>query len=133
MILAAKWIKMVQMYIFMWLIAQLEKFCHIRMNGWKGIEFIISFPDINFFIKKYFFEKNIFYRKITNERASTDLKYIVTSRLGVQATDIHVPYKDLPDGLPGSKGIFCTFYVKLIAFFTWNQKKSIQTLMFFQE
>merc|ERR1712241_1356204 len=44
-------------------------------------------------------------RKITNERASTDLKYIVTSRLGVQATDIHVPYKDLPDGLPGSKGI----------------------------
>ena len=60
----------------------------------------------------------MFYRKITNVRASTDLKYIVTSRLGVQATDIHVPYKDLPDGLPGSKGIFCTFYVKLIAFFT---------------
>ena len=54
MILAAKWIKMVQMYIFMWLIAQLEKYCHIRMNGWKGIECIISFPDINFFNMQYF-------------------------------------------------------------------------------
>ena len=73
---------------------------------------------ISIFLNIYFLKNILFYRKITNVRASTDLKYIVTSRLGVQATDIHVPYKDLPDGLPGSKGIFCTFYVKLIAFFT---------------
>ena len=82
----------------------------------KEINFFLLFSII--FLNIYFLKNILFYRKITNERASTDLKYIVTSRLGVQATDIHVPYKDLPDGLPGSKGIFCTFYVKLIVFFT---------------
>ena len=82
----------------------------------KEINFFLLFSII--FLNIYFLKNILFYRKITNERASTDLKYIVTSRLGVQATDIHVPYKDLPDGLPGSKGIFCTFYVKLISFFT---------------
>ena len=82
------------------------------------IKKLFFFTIFSNFFKYIFSKKHFVYRKITNERASTDLKYIVTSRLGVQATDIHVPYKDLPDGLPGSKGIFCTFYVKLIVFFT---------------
>ena len=44
-------------------------------------------------------------RTITNLRASSNLKYIVSSQLEVQASSIHAPYPDLPGGLPGSKGI----------------------------
>ena len=50
-------------------------------------------------------EFHYFFSKITNGRASRNLKYIVSSQLEVQASNIHEPYPDLPGGLPGSKGI----------------------------
>ena len=43
--------------------------------------------------------------KITAKRASSNLKYTVSSLLEAQASDIHEPYFDVPRGLPGSKGI----------------------------
>ena len=43
--------------------------------------------------------------KITDKRASSNLKYTVSSLLEVQASEVHQPYLDAPGGLPGSKGI----------------------------
>ena len=46
--------------------------------------------------------------KITDKRASSNLKYTVSSLLEVQASEVHEPYLDAPGGLPGSKGIIDT-------------------------
>ncbi len=45
------------------------------------------------------------FRRITSKQAASNLKYAVSSRLAVQASDIHAPYEDAPGGLPGSKNI----------------------------
>ena len=41
--------------------------------------------------------------KITDRQASSNMKYAVSSRLAIQASNIHAPYPDAP--LPGSKSI----------------------------
>lgn len=43
--------------------------------------------------------------RITNRQSSSDLKYAVSSRLAIQASNIHPPYPDAPGGLPGSQSI----------------------------
>ena len=43
--------------------------------------------------------------KIISKRGSSNLKYAVSSRLAIQASQIHAPYPDLPGGLPGSQSI----------------------------
>ena len=65
---------------------------HLSLNDWKQIYFCLI-------------KSNGFFSKITGKHAASNLKYAVSGRLAVQASDIHPPYinilsRDFADSQP---------------------------------